>query len=143
MTSLKDRYLEGLVQLKLIEQVLYQCTTIDGQKYGQLIVPLAVNGVIYDALHDDMGRQGREGTSWLIKTRIFWVGIAADSECYVVVDVVCDRKHAMFTRQNWSISHQVLLWNVCYTGHKGSFHSVCHCYSDQKTDGTHHGESPV
>ena len=72
------RYLRDWSKLKLKDNVLYRTTTVSGEEYDQLIVPTTIKDTILQSLHDDMGHQGRDRTSWLVKTRFFWIGMDSD-----------------------------------------------------------------
>lgn len=72
------RYLRDWDKLILKEGVLYRKVTLDGQAYDQLVVPSSVRDIVLRALHDDMGHQGRDRTTSLIKARFFWIGMDAD-----------------------------------------------------------------
>ena len=74
------RYLRDWNKLKLKDNVLYRTTTVSGEEYDQLIVPTTIKDTILQSLHDDMGHQGRDRTSWLVKTRFFWIGMDSDIE---------------------------------------------------------------
>ena len=72
------RYLRDWNKLRLRNNVLYRSTSVSGQEYDQLIVPRNIKDTILQSLHDDMGHQGRDRTSWLVKTRFFWLGMDCD-----------------------------------------------------------------
>ena len=72
------RYLRDWNKLKLKDNVLYRYTSVSGEEYDQLIVPTTIKDTILQSLHDDMGHQGRDRTSWLVKTRFFWIGMDSD-----------------------------------------------------------------
>ena len=74
------RYLRDWNKLKLKDNVLYRTTTVSGEEYDQLIVPTTIKDTILQSLHDDMGHQGRDRTSWLVKTMFFWIGMDSDIE---------------------------------------------------------------
>ena len=58
--------------------MLYRKATLDGQSYDQLILPSAIKEFVLKSLYDDMEHQGRDRTSWLIKTWFFWLGMDED-----------------------------------------------------------------
>ena len=82
------KYLRDWNKLILKDGVLYRKVTLDGQSYDQLIVPSAIKDFVLKSLHDDLGHQGRDRTSWLIKTRFFWLGMDEDIASKVRL---CDR----------------------------------------------------
>ena len=55
--------------------VLYRKTIINEQEFQQLVIPIDFRDVVFRALHDDLGHQGRDRTISLIKQRFFWPGI--------------------------------------------------------------------
>ena len=73
-------YLRDWSKLKLKDNVLYRTTTVSGEEYEQLIIPSTIKDTILQSLHDDMHHQGRDQTSWLVKTRFFWIGMDSDIE---------------------------------------------------------------
>ena len=82
------KYLRDWTKLKVIDRVLYRTATIKGDIYQQLVVPKEITDIVFKALHDDQGHQGRDRTAWLIKTRFFWLGMDSDIESRVRL---CDR----------------------------------------------------
>ena len=72
------RYMRDWNKLKMKDQILYRKTTVSGEQYDQLVVPMNTKDTILHALHDDMGHQGKHCTSWLVKTRFFWLGMDDD-----------------------------------------------------------------
>ena len=72
------KYLRDWNKLALKHGVLYRTATIHGQVYDQLVVPAAIKDIILKALHDDQGHQGRDRTTWLVKTRFFWLHMDND-----------------------------------------------------------------
>ena len=117
------RYLRDWNKLKLKDRVLYRATTIDGQEYDQLIVPTTIKDTILHALHDDMGHQGRDRTSWLVKTRFYWLRMDTDIDSKVRHCGRCVRQKTRAVPSvsyitssapmELVISHPVLLWNWC------------------------------
>ena len=55
--------------------VLYRKTIINEQEFQQLVIPIDFRDVVFRALHDDLGHQGKDRTISLIKQRFFWPGI--------------------------------------------------------------------
>ena len=84
------RYLRDWAKLSLKDEVLYRRATIKSDTYQQLVVPKdkIFTDIIFKALHDHQGHQGRDRTTWLIKTRFFWLGMDSDIEERVRL---CDR----------------------------------------------------
>ena len=69
------RYFKDWEKLYLCQDVLYRKGNVSHQEFQQLVVPLSLQGEIFRALHDDLGHQGRDRTTSLIKQRFFWPGI--------------------------------------------------------------------
>ena len=61
--------------MKVVDKVLYRTVTIKGDTYQQLVVPKEITDIDFKVLHGDEGHQGRDRTAWLIKTRVFWLGM--------------------------------------------------------------------
>ena len=55
--------------------VLHRKVTLNGQNFLQLVLPPAFREDVFEALHDDLGHQGRDRTMSLIKQRFFWPGM--------------------------------------------------------------------
>ena len=82
------RYLKDWDKLFLHQDVLYRKAVINGQDFQQLVLPLAFRDVVFQALHDDLGHQGRDRTISLVKQRFYWPGI----DSYIKERVqACDR----------------------------------------------------
>ena len=69
------RYVKGWDKLYLSNDILYRKGTVNNQEFQQLVVPLALRDGIFKALHTDLGHQGRDRTTSLIKQRFYWPGI--------------------------------------------------------------------
>ena len=67
----------------MTDKVLYRTATVNGEKHDQLVIPANTKSIVLKALHDDNGHQGRDRTSWLIKTRFFWLWMDKDIESKV------------------------------------------------------------
>ena len=73
--TIDSRYFKDWERLYLSQGVLYCKTTLNEQEFQQLIIPLGFRDVVFGALHDDLGHQGRDRTTSLIKQRLFWPGM--------------------------------------------------------------------
>ena len=82
------KYLRDWAKLTIKDDVLYRTVVIKGDTYQQLVIPKEITDIVFKALHDDQGHQGRDRTAWLIKTRFFWLGMDSDIESRVRL---CDR----------------------------------------------------
>ena len=73
--SYDTRYLKDWDRLYLRNGILYRTGSVNHQEFQQLVVPLSYRDDIFEALHSDLGHQGRDRTTSLIKHRFFWPGI--------------------------------------------------------------------
>lgn len=86
--TIDRRYLKDWDRLVMCQDVLYRKAVVNGQEFQQLVLPLAFRDMVFHALHDDLGHQGRDRTTSLVKQRFFWPGI----DSYVKEKVrTCDR----------------------------------------------------
>lgn len=69
------RYAKYWDKLYLGNVILYRKGTISNQEFRQLVVALTFRDEIFKALHNDLGHQGRDRTTSLIKQRFYWPGI--------------------------------------------------------------------
>ena len=69
------RYAKDWDKLFLCNDILYRNGTVSSQEFRQLVVPLSFRDEIFKALHRDLGHQGRDRTTSLIKQRFYWPGI--------------------------------------------------------------------
>ncbi|MCG8046231.1 MAG: RNase H-like domain-containing protein [Candidatus Thiodiazotropha endolucinida] len=69
------RYLKEWDRMLLISGVLHRKVVLNGQDFLQLVLPSAFREDAFQALHDDLGHQGRDRTASLIKQRFFWPGM--------------------------------------------------------------------
>ena len=74
-TTYDARYFKDWDKLFLCNDILYRRGMVSNQEFQQLVVPLCLRDDIFKALHDDLGHQGRDRTTSLIKQRFFWPGI--------------------------------------------------------------------
>ena len=74
--SVDRRYLKDWNRFFLSEDgVLYRKAIINEQDFRPLVIPLEYRDTIYRALYDDLGHQGRDRITSLVKQRFFWPGI--------------------------------------------------------------------
>ena len=71
------RYLKDWDKLYLRDGILYRSGIVSNQDFQQLVVPITYRDDIFKALHSDLGHQGRDRTTSLIRQRFFWPGIDA------------------------------------------------------------------
>ena len=48
---------------------------ISGESFKQIVLPQALRDIVFKAYHDDLGHQGRDRTTALIRQRFFWPGM--------------------------------------------------------------------
>ena len=71
------RYLREWDKLFVIQGVLHRKVSINEQDFQQLVLPPVFRQEVFQALHDDLGHQGRDRTTSLFKQRFFWPGMDA------------------------------------------------------------------
>ena len=69
-------------RMKLINNILYRITTIEDEE-RQLVLPAAHIPTVLQALHDDMGHPGKDGTLSLQRDRFYWPGMYKDAESWI------------------------------------------------------------
>ena len=67
-----DKYRRDWDKLELRDGVLYRNGVLYGQQYHQLVLPSTLRNEVFQALHDDLGHQGRDRTTSLLKRRFYW-----------------------------------------------------------------------
>ncbi|XP_053380214.1 uncharacterized protein LOC128548783 [Mercenaria mercenaria] len=72
------KYLRGWKQLEIVDRVLIHHSTINGERIQQVVIPEETRDTIFKALHQDMGHQGRDRATSLLKERFYWPGMDAD-----------------------------------------------------------------
>ena len=70
--SVDRRYFKDCDRLFMSHDVLFRKTELNGQEFHQLVLPMAFREVVFRAFHDDLGHQGRDRTTSLIKQRFYW-----------------------------------------------------------------------
>ncbi|MCG8032585.1 MAG: DDE-type integrase/transposase/recombinase, partial [Candidatus Thiodiazotropha taylori] len=73
--SFDGRYLKEWDKMLLSNGVIHRKVVLNGQDFLQLVLPPAFREDVFQALHDDLGHQGRDRTMSLIKQRFFWPGM--------------------------------------------------------------------
>ena len=66
------RYFKDWDKLCLSSGALHRKSTLNGQESLQLVLPPGYEDIVFQALYDDLGHQGRERNTWLIKQCFFW-----------------------------------------------------------------------
>ena len=70
-------------RLILKQGVLHQLYIFNEIKYHQLVLPHHFHCKILTALHDNMGRQGIDGTIDLLRERVYWPSMVKDVQNWV------------------------------------------------------------
>jgi len=70
-----NTYLREWQHLVLFQGVLYRKTQVYGDERLQLVLPEALRVEVFNALHDDLGHQGRDRTVSLFKERFYFPGM--------------------------------------------------------------------
>ncbi|XP_063438199.1 uncharacterized protein LOC134719148 [Mytilus trossulus] len=70
-------------RLILKDGILFRRTTVDGESKDQLILPASQIKTVLNYLHNNMGHQGRDRTTSLVKDRYFWSGMHKDIEEWI------------------------------------------------------------
>lgn len=70
-------------KLALKSGVLFRHSNLYGEKVTQLVLPFVYRDLALTGYHDDAGHQGRDRTTYLIKSRFYWPGMDRDIELKV------------------------------------------------------------
>lgn len=73
--AVDPRYLKERDKMYVAKGVLYRKDNLSGQEFQQLVLPPVFRDEVFQALHYDLGHQGRDGTTSLFKQRFFWPGM--------------------------------------------------------------------
>ena len=58
--------------------VLCRRANLYDQEFDQILVPTTAKHIVLTVMHDGMGHQGPDRTSYLVKARFFWIGMDND-----------------------------------------------------------------
>ena len=72
--QLDKRFLLAWANFRLKDGILYKKATINGEDVEQLVLPTTLIDTIFKAYHDDLGHQGRDRTTSLIRRRFSGLG---------------------------------------------------------------------
>ena len=70
--NVNTAYLPDWDKYTMKDGVLYKTEIINCEKYNRLVLPEALTDLVFKSYHDDLGHQGRDRTTSLIKQRFFW-----------------------------------------------------------------------
>ena len=86
-TALEDasvyKMLKEWDRLVIKDGILYRQSNLYGERTSQLVLPLIYRDLALTGYHDDTGHQGRDRTTYLIKSRFYWPGMDRDIELKV------------------------------------------------------------
>ena len=69
-------YLTECEHYYIVNGILFRKYIRNGEEFRQIVLPLELKETIFRAYHDDLGHQGRDRTTSLIKHRFFWPRMA-------------------------------------------------------------------
>ena len=96
------RFLQYWNNYKLKNGILYRETNINGEKIEQLVLPASLAENIFRSYHDDLGHQGRDRTTSLIRRRFVWSGMNKYIDVMVkLLHDVFREKRLPFVRRDW------------------------------------------
>lgn len=90
-----NTYLRDWKKLVILNGVLYRKSPVFGEERFQLVLPEGIQSEVFEALHDDLGHQGRDRTVSLFKERFYWPGMDADIARMVKNCPRCIRRKAV------------------------------------------------
>ena len=73
--GIDTRYLQSWENYLLQDDILYRETTISEERIEQLILPSALKDDIFKAYHEDLGHQGHDRTTSLIRRGLYLPGM--------------------------------------------------------------------
>ena len=103
-------YLRDWQKLTLQQGVLYRKYSVSGEDRLQLVLPKCLRSEIFQALHSDLGHQGRDRTTSLFKERFYWPGMDADISNMVRNCDRCIRRRLVQHSPTWYQYYQRIPW---------------------------------
>ena len=76
--------------LSLIQGVLHHCTFTDDDETQQLVLPHCLCESVLQSLHDDNGHQGLQCVIELLRAKVYWPSMFADTDHWLAQ---CERCH--------------------------------------------------
>ena len=70
-------------KLKIVKGVLYRTTNDNDEIRRQIVLPASQISTVLKSLHNNMGHQGRDRTTSLVKDRFYWHGMNKDIEQWI------------------------------------------------------------
>ena len=92
------RYLLAWDSYKLKDGILYKRATLNEEDVEQLVLPSSLIDTVFKAYHDDLGHQGRDRTTSLIRRRFFWPGMNKDIKSKIQMCGRCIRRKTAPTK---------------------------------------------
>ena len=97
-SQLDKRFLLAWDNFRMKDGILYKKATINGEDVEQLVLPTTLIDTIFKVYHDDLGNQGRDRTTSLIRRRFFWPGMMDDIKQRVCLCERCVRRKTAPTK---------------------------------------------
>ena len=98
ISQLDKRFLLAWDNLRLKDGILYKKATINGEDLEQYVLPTTLVETVFKAYHDDLGHQGRDRTTSLIRRCFFWPGMMDDIKQRVRLCGRCIRRKTAPTK---------------------------------------------
>ena len=73
--NVDKRYLLAWDSYKFKDCILYRTASIGGESIEQLVLLSALTEIVFKSYHDDLGHQGGDRTTSLIRRRFYWPGM--------------------------------------------------------------------
>ena len=77
-------------RLSLIQGVLHRRTFMDDDEIQQLVLPVSLRDSVLQSLHDDNGHQGVQRVSELLRSKVYWPSMFADTDHWLAQ---CEQCH--------------------------------------------------
>ena len=77
-------------RLSLIWGVLHRRTFMDNDEIQQLVLPISLCDSVLQSLHDDNGHQGVQRVIELLRSKVYWASMFADTDCWLAQ---CEQCH--------------------------------------------------
>ena len=129
--------------LYLSDGILRRKNIINGQDVLQLVLPQKLRYDVFQALHDDLGHQGRDRTLSLVKQRFFWPGMDSFVREQVKNCGRCTRRKTNISKsaELVNITSTSPMENVClerrfreYSRYYRSLFSICSGHSHKESN---------
>ena len=92
-------------RLTLKKEVLHRLYISEDMEYHQLVLPQRFHSKILRSVHNDMGHQGLEKTTELLRERVYWPTMAVDASNWVSQCSHCQVAKGNYTTPRPKIGH--------------------------------------